>query len=796
MVHFSPTWIFNELRRRRVFNTVAIYIVGAWVALQVADLAFPGLEIPESAIRFVWIGAFLLFPLVLVFGWLYDISTDGIRRTPPVGGASSRRLAKGHRREDAPPTTLSGLDHWLIGSLSTAALAVIAVMLVRIGSVEPDPLLAAPENSIAVMPFEVCEGHSVDQKLGLQLPVEILNRLSERPTLKVIARTSSYKLAGFGWSKPRIARQLGVEYILSGEVCRDGETLTITAELRDKDDFIVKHEHYEQKVNRFDQIELRVASQVADGVAAELGDIVQLAPDAPVNQFAYEQCLIAEELYRNQDFDQALITIEKALDHQPDYAMAMSIRADILLRRPSDETYSTRLESSIKIGQEALDIINQQLETGKNSGRLQFEAGVINHEMGHMNNAWMERQGEILDEQEVVELKELSVAWFRQAERHLRSSIALKYPDAFAYTYLADTLEHLGGQQQRKEAVEVLERGLESDPLHPLLNVALARSWSDRGRYRQGIELLERLKALPVVPESIWTFLDLINFRHAYFIEYCELKLEMLLRAPEEVPIAYLFQFLTVLAQLGLQEEADEWHKRLKNMNGVQDWMNWWYLSHTDQRGQIIDKQLEAQVADKSDEEILESGKNWTREAAWLLAASGEHERAIGLLESLWLGTGFAGNLASISPEKVAEVPMALVELYQQTDRSDDAIPLLEETVKYLEAEYNIGIRHPQTLYLLAEAYAYQGLDDDALDMLKKAVDYHARWPVMDAEDRFYSPWDRLRDDPRFIRQWGRMEADLQQQAKSIRAMLAQYDIDELLAPLMTAAEKEAANAE
>ena len=40
---------FTELRRRRVFNTVAIYIVGAWVALQVSDLAFPGLGIPEAS---------------------------------------------------------------------------------------------------------------------------------------------------------------------------------------------------------------------------------------------------------------------------------------------------------------------------------------------------------------------------------------------------------------------------------------------------------------------------------------------------------------------------------------------------------------------------------------------------------------------------------------------------------------------------------------------------------------------------------------------------------------------------
>ena len=41
----------------------AFSIVVAWVILLVADLAFPALSISESAIHYVWIGAFLGFPL-------------------------------------------------------------------------------------------------------------------------------------------------------------------------------------------------------------------------------------------------------------------------------------------------------------------------------------------------------------------------------------------------------------------------------------------------------------------------------------------------------------------------------------------------------------------------------------------------------------------------------------------------------------------------------------------------------------------------------------------------------------
>ncbi|MEE9142302.1 MAG: hypothetical protein V3U59_06285, partial [Gammaproteobacteria bacterium] len=78
------TDLLRELRRRRVFQTAAIYIVAAWVILQVADLAFPGLGILEEAIRFVWIGAFVGFPLALLFAWRYQITRQGIVRTAPL----------------------------------------------------------------------------------------------------------------------------------------------------------------------------------------------------------------------------------------------------------------------------------------------------------------------------------------------------------------------------------------------------------------------------------------------------------------------------------------------------------------------------------------------------------------------------------------------------------------------------------------------------------------------------------------------------------------------------------------
>lgn len=47
--------LVTELRRRRVFRAAGIYVVAAWVCVQVASLVFPAIDVPESAIRYVWL---------------------------------------------------------------------------------------------------------------------------------------------------------------------------------------------------------------------------------------------------------------------------------------------------------------------------------------------------------------------------------------------------------------------------------------------------------------------------------------------------------------------------------------------------------------------------------------------------------------------------------------------------------------------------------------------------------------------------------------------------------------------
>jgi adenylate cyclase len=77
--------LVKELRRRRVFREATVYIVVGWVVIQFAQAVSETWGISVAVIQLVWIGLLLGFPVGIIFAWVYDVSVDGIKRTPPAG---------------------------------------------------------------------------------------------------------------------------------------------------------------------------------------------------------------------------------------------------------------------------------------------------------------------------------------------------------------------------------------------------------------------------------------------------------------------------------------------------------------------------------------------------------------------------------------------------------------------------------------------------------------------------------------------------------------------------------------
>ncbi|MBP6627149.1 MAG: hypothetical protein KA187_07000, partial [Arenimonas sp.] len=73
-----------ELRRRNVIRVAGLYVVGAWLAVQVASTVFPAFGVPDWALRFVIILLVLGFFAALVFAWIFEMTPEGIKRDAEV----------------------------------------------------------------------------------------------------------------------------------------------------------------------------------------------------------------------------------------------------------------------------------------------------------------------------------------------------------------------------------------------------------------------------------------------------------------------------------------------------------------------------------------------------------------------------------------------------------------------------------------------------------------------------------------------------------------------------------------
>jgi len=64
-----------EIRRRRLFRAMAAYFVGAWLLLQIANVTFPPLGLPDWWRRALIITLIIAAVPAFVLAWIYDVTS-------------------------------------------------------------------------------------------------------------------------------------------------------------------------------------------------------------------------------------------------------------------------------------------------------------------------------------------------------------------------------------------------------------------------------------------------------------------------------------------------------------------------------------------------------------------------------------------------------------------------------------------------------------------------------------------------------------------------------------------------
>src|SRR6476661_411540 len=183
---------------------------------------------------------------------------------------------------------------WAVTTAALLALAAIVAGIAIFSHYRVRSTMAAPEKSIAVLPFENRSEDKANAYFAEGIQDEILTRLSKIADLKVISRTSTQHYKSAPENLPEIAKQLGVAHIVEGSVQKSGESVRVNVQLiKAANDSHLWADTFDRKLTDIFSVESEVAKAIADQLRAKLtGEEEQVIAAKPTHNIeAYEAYL-------------------------------------------------------------------------------------------------------------------------------------------------------------------------------------------------------------------------------------------------------------------------------------------------------------------------------------------------------------------------------------------------------------------------------------------------------------------------------------------------------------------------
>ncbi|MCH8930775.1 MAG: hypothetical protein IIA98_07660, partial [Proteobacteria bacterium] len=331
---------FTELRRRNVLRVAFVYLVAAWLILQVADLIVPILSLPEWSSKLIFLLLILGFPISLILAWAFEMTPEGLKKEKDVDRSQSITSQTGRK-----------IDFVIIGALALAlAYSIYFKDPDAADSAVPVPALD-DTHSIAVLPLVNMSSDPETDYFSDGLAEELLDLLSKVDSLRVAARTSSFAYKGSDQNIQKIGEELGVGHILEGSVRRAGNRVRITTQLINvADGFHLWSETYDRELTDIFALQDEIAAAVVKALRIELLD-EEIAPErVAIDPAAYDLFLrgraelnenVAGSLQRTADY------LTRAIELEPDYAAAMALLAGTYL--DMDEFGSLSIRESLRL---------------------------------------------------------------------------------------------------------------------------------------------------------------------------------------------------------------------------------------------------------------------------------------------------------------------------------------------------------------------------------------------------------------------------------------------------------------
>lgn len=469
-----------ELKRRNVIRAAGLYLVGAWLAVQVSSTVLPMFNAPAWLPRSIVIVLAVGFIPALIFSWVFELTPDGIKRDDEVP-----------REESIAPQTARKMDRMIIAILALALLyfgfdkfvltprreaAIVAsVQKQDEARTIAKTVTASNDKSIAILPMTNESGDKDQQFFSDGLSENFIIALSQFSGLKVIGRNSSFQFRDSKDDSKTIGAKLGVATLLEGSVQRAGDAVRISAELiRAADGSTIWTQRYDRPYKDLFALQDEITKEVAGALKTKLltNDTAATQTDRPPsgNLDAYSAYLQGKSYFaRGSEAD-----YYKALEQ---YAIATRIDPQYALAWAESARAGGWLASEYLGGADA-QRFNAQARAAIDTA-LKLEPNLA---------AAHEMHGELLSA--------VDFDW-NDAEAEFRRALQLAPNNS-------DALENLGalftGRGHPEQAIELVRQSLVIDPLRPTGYVVLSRSLASLGRLDEAEQAIR--KAIALQPAS------------------------------------------------------------------------------------------------------------------------------------------------------------------------------------------------------------------------------------------------------------------------------------------------------
>ena len=295
---------FEELKRRKVFRVSATYAVVAWILMQIGEVTFPALNIPDWVMSTLVLVLLAGFPIAIIFAWIFDKTPQGYIKTgvPDIENIGGKSV----KVEDRPFYLQKRNIFLVLGVVGS-------VLIATYGG--PSITNKVDSKSIAVLPFDNYSTAEEDQYFSDGVTEVITANLAKIGGLKVISRTSVMEYKNTTKKIKEIAEELGVAHILEGSIQRIGKNIRIVGQLINTEtDEHIWAETYDGKIDDIFMMQSDVALKIGEALKAKISDeSTALITKKPTENIqAYELYLKAFELIR---FSEQEDLVKKAIQY-------------------------------------------------------------------------------------------------------------------------------------------------------------------------------------------------------------------------------------------------------------------------------------------------------------------------------------------------------------------------------------------------------------------------------------------------------------------------------------------------